>query len=350
MKGREKYFLFNREAGFKETSFEKGLFLTGTMDSMEYEMEWHRLTLNGGKEMHVPCKITVYAAERDVWKEKIANLILPLSKKLERMEQYRQKTAENAGDILLHGVKGRYLWISLEILGGKEETSEFHEIKVYFPRNSWIDYLPEIYQREDYSLRFLERYLGIFQTFYEDLNREIDQAADLFDVALADKPMLQWMASWLDMEESHIWSKEQLRKLLSCGASLFKYRGTRAGIMDLVELYTGEKPLLVECCQLQQYAANSISFAPFRKIYPRDRGAICILVRERVFMGERTREGLMQVIDMTKPVSCTCHLIVLSPYLFLGGYSYVGINSGLETYEAVTLTQDAALSLAALTS
>lgn len=351
-----KYFLINKEEDFKEglyeamrwngggiectaVSQEKGIFFSGTLNSMEREMEWHRLTINGGEKIAVPFKISVYSCDRDVWEERIKTADLTLEEKLALMESYLQKSEWNASDLLLHDVKGQYLWVGLEVYGPVTEDHCFMDIKVFFPRKSWIRYLPEIYQKEDSKLQFLERYLGIFQTLYEDLNEKIDSISDRYDFAITDEKMLHWMADWLDIEESQIFSEERLRILLSKAVLFFKNKGTRNGMKELVEFYIEE-----ECFLIENYQIDS----QYKRLYPGNSAGFSVIVRECALTGGKTKEGLMQVIEMMRPVQAACHLIILNPYLFLGGYAYLGINSGMERLKAPVLSENAVVSLTML--
>lgn len=324
---------------------EKSIFLSGTMDSGELEMEWHRLVINGEENRGIPYRVSVYSSDRDIREEGGEPYFGSAAAKMEAMADCLRLSAVNEPDILLHGVRGRYLWIALVVYG---PGRIFRDIRASFPGRSFLSLLPEVFQREDGKTRFLERYLGIFQSLYEDLNERIDRIADSYDTELADRRMLDWMASWLDLQETSIWSDSQLRTLLKKAMYFFAIRGTRTGISGLVELYTGEPPFLVESWQLKKYTSDRPYYDRISRLYPVNPSSFCILVREIVFQDQITREGLGQVLEMTKPVHTDGRLIILNPYLFLGGYSYLGINTELGYYKTAELSDHAGISLTVL--
>lgn len=49
-------------------------------------------------------------------------------------------------DVLLFDVRGRYLWFLLETGGPAGDFDGIREIRIDFPKQSWISWLPEVYQ------------------------------------------------------------------------------------------------------------------------------------------------------------------------------------------------------------
>lgn len=70
---------------------------------------------------------------------------------------------------------------------------------------------------------------------------------------IPDMEWLRELAGWLQLEDFYIWPEDRLRKLLQLAPRLFAETGTVQGMMDLVELYTGERPLIAECGPLSGY-------------------------------------------------------------------------------------------------
>ena len=94
-------------------------------------------------------------------------------------------------DVLLHQVKGRYLWFKVILAGQKGREPEISRMQIYFPKDTWLKYLPEVYQNDVESASFLERYLAIFQSVYEDMTKRIRadtgsaESGDITDGAFA---------------------------------------------------------------------------------------------------------------------------------------------------------------------
>nr|MBA3532443.1 hypothetical protein [Ardenticatenales bacterium] len=58
--------------------------------------------------------------------------------------------------------------------------------------------------------------------------------------------LLPWVASWLDLILDERWSEERRRHLLESAAHLYRKRGTKQGLEEYLEIYTGQKPQIVE--------------------------------------------------------------------------------------------------------
>lgn len=372
MSGRLKYFIFNKESDYRRgylenmavegngilaerNSRKKGVFLSRILDSQETEMAWHRLCIRGNEKRQAAFRMSVYAGneknfifqgkETDLG-EFICRKDVPFEEKLSCMSPWLQKQETGQDDILLHEVKGRYLWFLIEMYW-QNEMEKLYDIQVYFPKQSWLRYLPEVYQKEDKD-SFLERYLGIFQTVYEDFNEEIRQFPQNLDMELAQGEYLTWLAEWLDIEESYIWSEKQLRKLLKNGVSFYKRRGTRQGIIDFVSLYTREPPFIVENCQLGYFKKNRAYLEKLQKLYGSSLWSFTVLVREEVIPSLWQQKTLVKIVEDIKPVQMDWQLVMIKPYIFMDQYSYLGINSILGRYSVMALDGHSAIPFAAL--
>ena len=326
-----------------------GLFLSRVFDSRERDMEWHRLTI--ASTAAAPSgRLTVYTAEEtkltaDDGQTDIASLItsadFSFSDKLSRMKAYQRLERPVALDTLLHGIRGRYLWFALELYA-QEEAYELFDIVVYFPGRSWVARLPEIYFQADTD-GFLDRYLGIFQSMYEDMDRRIGAIPRLLDVDAADEAFLVWMAEWLDFDEGYIWSKTQLKWLLKHAFGLSRIRGTRQAIEQFVWLYTGERPVVAEWRQYKDVPHDE-------RLYRDDPYSLMVFVREEVIRSEKERRTLIRIIEDVMPVYLSLELVVLKPYLFLDNHTYIGLNSTLGQYRPGRLDGHLALSFSTLAS
>lgn len=365
-----KYFLFNKKSDYLrgfisnmeygadglyigKERHRKSVFISRVLDSGEDEMNWHRIKIQmRGQDSGY--KVFVYTSEREqisynqqiyTWTSFIHSDDISLEEKRGVMEPYCKKEVYDMDDLLIHEVTGRYLWIVVELFAQSIQSC-ISEICIYFPKQSWIYYLPEIYQKEDAKTTFLERYLGIFQTLYEDIDANIAAVASMIDIDSAEGEFLNWLSEWLDVEESYIWSEEQLRRLLKHAVLLYKSRGTRQGISEMVELYTGEKPFIIENHQLAHFRSNPGKTETLEQLYGDNIYEFVVLVREECIHSEKEQKTLRRIIEDMKPAHTTLRLIILKPYMFLGRYSYLGVNSVLGKYTNVALNGHSSLSFA----
>ncbi|MBR1629526.1 MAG: hypothetical protein IJ679_09755 [Lachnospiraceae bacterium] len=359
-----KYFILNQKSDFERGFLQDmaledgrlrmtnevgtpGCMLSRVFDSKEKDMQWHRFKLNCSEESPSG-RMVVYTSETPFLvmeeesvsiEECIRNPKMTLGEKLSAMEPYRKKEYPYFEDVFLHDIRGRYLWFLLELYP-QEEHIELWNFTLFFPGRTWMETLPEIYQQSDKN-GFLERYLGLFQTMYEDLEERIAHVPGLLDVDRADSEFLGWMAEWLDIEERYRWSSEQLRTLIKKAFLLYRKRGTREGILEFVELYTGEKPVLVEWGQYKDIQHNE-------KLYPDDPYTVMVFVRAETLRSEKERRTLVRIIEDVMPAHMTLELVVMNPYIFLDNHTYLGINSCLGKYKKGQLDGKLALSFSTM--
>jgi phage tail protein domain len=335
----------------------RGRFLSRVLDSYQTDMIWHRLSYDITGSRDGAYKLTVYASntlsfERDGELYQIDELVHSpehsLNQKLDLIEPYIQKQVMGLRDVLLHEVVGRYLWIVLEIYSQDDVETSISNITIYLPSRSWLEYLPAIYQKADLESGFLDRYLGIFQTLYEDLNLKIRNVANFLDVDFGNGEFLQWLSEWLDIADSYIWSEEKLRRLLLRSTELYRERGTKKSIEDIVELYTGTKPYVVETFQLKKFIGSEEYKKTLLSMYGDSPFGFTVLVKEECVRTVRDYNILVKIIEEMKPVQMELKLVVIKPYIFLNQYSYLGINSVLGQYRNVSLDGSVPLMLAVI--
>lgn len=118
--------------------------------------------------------------------------------------------------------------------------------EVLRPRQSYLRYLPAIYQEDASSRLFLDRFLSAFETQLGGIEREIDELARCFDPERAPVEFLDWLAAWFGLSLDPSWDESTRRALLAEAASLLRRKGTVAGIERLVEILTGSRPAVLD--------------------------------------------------------------------------------------------------------
>ncbi|MEG0565618.1 MAG: phage tail protein, partial [Hungatella sp.] len=248
-----------------------------------------------------------------------------------------QAEMNNPTDKLLFEIKGRYLWFAISMQTGQEEAPQLQDLTFYFPRETWLKYLPEVYERNEESREFLERYLGIFQSIYEDMEREIRQDASLLDADATSDEFLTWLAGWLDIGNTYMWSRDKLRCLISRAADLFELRGTKRGLLEILTLYTGDEPLLVEEWQTREFRKSGSQKVEMERLYGREPNMFTLLLKEKYLSSSRDYQVILSLVKAYAPAYMEVRIVPIKPLLFLGEYTYLGINSGLGQYRPFKL-------------
>ena len=322
-----KYFVFNKPEDFRRGKWSgRELFLSRILDSRDPEAEWQRFTMDYNQGDNMMVALEVFTAEqeeidgvRKIWREKEA------WEAARFFQKYKRAEIQNPRDILLAHVKGRYLWFCLHLWGNGGSFPVIHTAEIFFGVNSWTELLPERYRDKG---NFLERYLAVFQTMYEEMDDRIDRGAARLDLESSDSKDFRELAKWLNMKDIHLWKEASLRKYFKEGAAVYRRRGTWEGMEELVECYTGERPYLWE----------ETEGKPLLTVY----------VRERLVPTDRDYNALLKILEEDRPAWLPVRLVVLRDYTILGTQTYLGINSVIRPYQRARLDEGQMVSMAVL--
>jgi phage tail-like protein len=99
--------------------------------------------------------------------------------------------------------------------------------------------LPDVYRRHD-------EYILAFTAALDEVLAPVWLSLDCYDAYLdpylAPDDFLEMLASWVGFGIDRNWSDDQTRRLVASAVELYRWRGTRRGLIDLVRAYTGVEP------------------------------------------------------------------------------------------------------------
>jgi len=315
-----------------------GIWLSDALDSGTSGTEWHKLVLNAEREHDTQIIVRYYASdqkqviighERVDLSEYIRNPDIPPERKLEALAGIWSEPLKDPQDALFIKAVGRYLWLNIELIGSEQNAPRVHSMEVHFPRSSLMEYLPAIYQRHEPSRDFLSRFLSLFQTLLDETERNIAGATRTFDAGGVSGPSLRWLLGWLGIRAEDQWTEEQLRKLLRKAPEIYRLRGTRYALEQLIEIYTGEKPIILEYEQVKPLKENPELSEVTDQLYASEPHAFNVLVKAEHADTEVKRATLRQIIEAFKPVFASYKLIILQPWVYMDFHSYLGMNTVL---------------------
>jgi phage tail-like protein len=159
-------------------------------------------------------------------------------------------TSQPAGfpyDMLFLHNKGRFLYLKLMLTTFDERNRPLvRNARIFYPRKSYLRYLPPVYSEDPVAAAFLERFLSLFETVFQGLEEEIRDLFHYFDPQLAPPEFLPWLASWINLAIDENLPEDRIRRLISGAPDLFSRKGTPLALATFLEIYTGKPVLLTE--------------------------------------------------------------------------------------------------------
>lgn len=369
-----KYFSINPQGGFNEalldkmTVSDKGLeakpgsiaiYYSLSFDSQENGCIWHKIRVWGDvpEGMHYEMSyfasdnkefirgekdIDIYMLDKnkdskeklsqldDLWENREIDTKNHLDNGLNEIKILK-KDLVNIEDALLINAVGRYLWIRIKVdfnyVKNIEQSIVLKKIRLYYPRMSFLSYLPAVYQEDAVSRDFLERFLSVFSTIHDEMEENIDNISQYFDPDFAQGEYLKWLSTWLAISSDDRWSQETLRQLLKRAPEIYKMRGTRRAIEDMIEIYTGAKPKIVEYFEYKDLLEDPKERENLVNLYGDDPYTFTVIVRQEQVRENHQKMALKKILAEEKPAYTEVRLVVLKNNIELGNHTYIGENS-----------------------
>ncbi len=109
-------------------------------------------------------------------------------------------------------------------------------------KGQYTQHLPTIYQSDD----LMGRFLMLFESFWSPIEKQTDTIPLYFDPQITPDGFLPWLASWFDLLLDRNLSEKQRRILVQSAFSLYRKRGTKQGLQEYLEIYTGGHARIIE--------------------------------------------------------------------------------------------------------
>jgi phage tail-like protein len=346
-----------------------GSFTTNPLDSNIEACTWHRVRIMGNVPAGTSVSISSCSSDDTVnWSPQLPCAVL---------------TGKHP-DCLVQSPPGQFLRLAFTLQSTGADTPRIHGIEVFFPRKSYLQYLPSVFQDDDESRLFLDRFLSIFQTTFDDMDHRLDNLWQVFDPLMTHDSAFPWLAAWLALPIDPTMSLSQQRELLKSAFSTYLIRGTVQGLEQLIQAYTGiEKIRILEHFKVRNWTflgASSglnegarlwsrnfyarlqlgvqstvgeflLTNAPIPASEPYDWGAnqFTVLFPASPYTVSDTAAAVQTVLDREKPAYAQAFLSPVFPRLrvgiqaTLGVDAYVGRANAMILGKLATLNYDAVL-------
>jgi phage tail-like protein len=288
----------------------------------------------------------------------------------------------DVADLLITGV-GRYTWIGAVLSGNGMASPAVSQVRLEFNHQGYEENLPAIYRNRPACNDFLPRLLALCESFFVELEKQIEELPVFFDPAATPFEFLPWLAGWLALELDEKWSEAEQRTLIQQAFSMYGRRGTVEGLREALRIFAGveaviEEPLLnaawwalpsekrgcrpEEACadareKNWQGAENSILGVTTMLVPAEAQGAVVgttavldrshligdeefavplfedvahqftVLIRRSQLGCAETMGRVRRVLDGEKPAHTLYHLCVIEPRMRVGYQARVGVDS-----------------------
>jgi phage tail-like protein len=210
-------------------------FITPAFDGRAPGCIWHRLFLEGS----IPPQASVQIESRS--NDVLAALaLMPWSP--EPQPRWRKSGSElpflqdnnqscATFELLFQHAKGQYLQIRVRLTGDGRTSPHLRAMRIYYPRFSYLErYLPAVYQEDQTSASFLDRFLANIEGLFTGVEDKMATVRALFDPRTAPTEALEWLAGWFGVALDPAWDPTRRRLFLRHAIEFFAARGTVRGI------------------------------------------------------------------------------------------------------------------------
>ena len=229
-----------------------GTLTTAALDSGIENCVWDRITVNASVPQGTVIEVATQTANSDIWGRRRARSRPNARPYSPTSQDCTLALTGDDPDCLVQSLPGRYLCVQLQLKTNGIASPLLRSVQVSFPRSSYLQYLPAVYQEDDQSRVFLDRFLRIFQTTFDGLDRTLDNLWKRFDPLSVPDSWFSWLAAWIALPINPLWTESQRRTALKTAGQLYPLRGTPAGVQQLIEQYSGINVRLIEHYRLRQ--------------------------------------------------------------------------------------------------
>ena len=263
-----------------EDAFEGVAFLP-PLDSGESDFRWGRVKLSLFLPKDASVQIFARASDEREWAawEDISDGV----RAAEAARMLFGEPKAFAADVWLSET-GRWLWLAVGFTSGGAEKPRLDAVSILAQSDHMTDYLPAIYQKQDFTYR----YLSVFTAMFQDLEGSIGQARRQLDPASADPDMLRYLAHWLCADGNQ--PEEELRRTLPQVIEEYETMYTVEGIKRSVERLTGKTPLIIEHFEVDPNDPSCSDPELYRRLYGDDPYRFFLLLPQGTFTEQRQME------------------------------------------------------------
>ena len=308
----------------------EGAVLLPPLDSGESDFRWGRVRLSIRLPKDASVQIFARASDEAEWAawQSFSNS----GRAAESVCRLFGPPKASGGDVWLSDT-GRYLWLAICFACGVTEKPQLDAVSVLAESDHMTDYLPSIYQKQDFTYR----YLSVFTAMYQDMEERIRLSRRQLEPAAADPEMLRYLAHWLCADESL--PEQELRAALPNVIDEYETMYTVSGIQRTVQRLTGQIPIVIEHFRVDPNNPACSNPELHRRLYGDDPYRFFLLLPQGTFSNQQQMEHFLEQLQEFVPAETTPELILLKPGVQLDWHTYLGLNTQIGEHVAAVIDE-----------
>ncbi len=303
-----------------------------SIDGAEADAEWGRFSFHARLQDEQVLYVYAFASndtETEINGEKVSfdrfltSENIPNEAKKAMILQNGGKRFVGKDDMLFYDLKGRYLYLGLEVLG--EGAGLISRMKVERGSDAFMEAFPEVYRQDK---NFFRRYLSIYNSIYNDFDDKIDRLPDLLDTDQCPGVLLPVYAGWMGIDvQGDFMEEEALRTLVKEAYILNRAKGTKACLQRILEIVLDEPAVILEENQIKKYGDIRVEQG--------DVFTVTVLIKKQLTENERYQ--LTYLLEQFLPVRCKLKLECFEDSGMLDSRVYLDMNARVSEADTAVL-------------
>ncbi|MFN0251511.1 MAG: phage tail protein [Kofleriaceae bacterium] len=225
----------------------RGQLLTVAIDSGIPRCRWHRIRVEAEVPFGTKLEIAIATSEAEFPVPQGDPLAEPLAwQAFPAGVPHPDDWQIGSLDFLVEQPAGRCAFLRVRLSGDRRATPRVRRVRLDMPRVTSLELLPAVYRESPEAEDFGERFLSLFDASTAELDRAIERAPALLDVAGVPGGALAWLAGFFDIAFDPAWSTARRRALLRAAPEIFRRRGTVAGLRQVISILFDADPVIDE--------------------------------------------------------------------------------------------------------
>ncbi len=319
--------------------------ITASVDSTEYDFTWQNLLIDVSLGENIIMKVSAYASNTTIAAPRdrtieldsfLADDSISAEMRMAEIEPLFTPLFNNCTDGPVN-LRGRYIWLRLEFIMLESREVTLRKLKLLLSGERMIDYLPEIYREEDGENGFLTRFLSIFDSIFFEMDDAIGNFSRSLDYRIARGRMLQYLASWLSIEDAAYLPDEKLKQKIQHAITEYRSIGVKRGLVLWIEREYGVTPNIIEHFDVRNMIYEGKDRETYRRLFGDNPYKFFVIMPEGVFSGQHEANLFMQRLKKRIPAHTEAEIIIAKRNVILEDHTYLGENSVLGDFSQAAM-------------